>query len=137
MGRGSVVGSVSTTESQGRVAQWLPWLSLVDRVVLGIVWIYSVSFKLSHPTTFERAIRAYRLVPEAAVVPIAFGVPVFEVVVGLFFLIGLGVRVAAVISLVRMVIFTAAIVSAWARGLQIDCGCFGGGGFATSGTTYV
>jgi len=27
-----------------------------------------------------------------------------------------------------MVLFIGAIASAWARGLSIDCGCFGGGG---------
>lgn len=135
--RGSVVGLLPATGSRGHAAGWVPWLSLVVRLALAGVWIYATSFKLTDPQAFIRAIRAYRLVPEATVVPIGYGVPVFEVVVGLFFLIGLSIRAAAVISLVRLVIFTAAIVSAWARGLQIDCGCFGGGGFAASGTHYL
>ena len=34
-----------------------------------------------------------------------------------------------------MVVFIAAVASAWARGLAIDCGCFGGGGRVDPGQT--
>lgn len=34
-----------------------------------------------------------------------------------------------------MVVFIAGIVSAWARGLNIDCGCFGTGGPVAPGET--
>ena len=35
---------------------------------------------------------------------------------------------AAIIGTAVMIIFIAAIASVWARGILIDCGCFGGGG---------
>jgi hypothetical protein len=38
------------------------------------------------------------------------------------------VRPAAVAGGAIMLVFTAALASVWARGLLIDCGCFGGGG---------
>ena len=34
-----------------------------------------------------------------------------------------------------MIVFIAAISQAWARGLSIDCGCFGGGGTVDPGET--
>jgi hypothetical protein len=34
----------------------------------------------------------------------------------------------AVVSALLFIAFIGGISSAWARGLQIDCGCFGGGG---------
>jgi hypothetical protein len=34
-----------------------------------------------------------------------------------------------------MLIFVIAISQAWARGLSIDCGCFGGGGKVAPGET--
>jgi hypothetical protein len=34
-----------------------------------------------------------------------------------------------------MVVFLVGVGSAWARGLQIDCGCFGGGGEVAAGRT--
>ena len=37
-----------------------------------------------------------------------------------------------------MMVFIAAISQAWARGLTIDCGCFGGGGqVAANETKYL
>ena len=54
--------------------------------------------------------------------------PVLEVVVGLCLVLGLLTRGAAVVSALLFVAFIVGIASAWARGLQIDCGCFGGGG---------
>ena len=55
--------------------------------------------------------------------------------VGLCLLCGLVTRVAAVVSAVLQLAFIIGISSAWARGLQIDCGCFGGGGGPTANAT--
>jgi protein-disulfide isomerase/uncharacterized membrane protein YphA (DoxX/SURF4 family) len=134
-----VVGQARAThtDNQERPSGWLPWVSLVTRVALAATWFYSAVAKMAAPETFIRAIRAYRLVPESWAVPLGYGVPVLELVMGIFFLVGFSIRASAVISCLRIIVFTTAIVSAWARGLQIDCGCFGGGGFATQGTQYL
>ena len=50
-------------------------------------------------------------------------------------IVGFGVRAAAVAAGVSMVVFIAAVASAWVRGLAIDCGCFGGGGQVAPGQT--
>ncbi len=71
---------------------------------------------------------AYRLLPEVLVAPIAFGPPALEISVGLLLLTGAFVRAAAIAAAVLLTVFIAAVASAWARGLSIDCGCFGGGG---------
>ena len=42
--------------------------------------------------------------------------------------LGLFTRPVAVVSTLLMVAFVIGIAQAWARGLTIDCGCFGGGG---------
>ena len=54
--------------------------------------------------------------------------PVVEVVVGAAWCSGLLTRGAAVVSALLFVAFIIGIASAWARGIKIDCGCFGGGG---------
>ena len=105
-----------------------PWLGLVARVGLGLVWIAAGALKLPDPAAAERAVRAYRLLPEGLVGPAAFGLPAVEIVLGLALVLGVVVRWAAVGSAVLLVVLVAAVGSAWARGLQIDCGCFGGGG---------
>ena len=55
--------------------------------------------------------------------------PILEVVIGVMLVLGVLVRLAGVVSAVLFVAFIVGIASAWARGLQIDCGCFGGGGY--------
>ena len=47
---------------------------------------------------------------------------------GVCLVLGLLTRAAAVLSALLFVAFIVGIASAWARGLQIECGCFGGGG---------
>jgi uncharacterized membrane protein YphA (DoxX/SURF4 family) len=106
----------------------LPWVSTASRLVLGAVWIVAGALKLPDPAAAERAVRAYRLLPEGLVAPVAFGLPAIEICLGLLLLAGVAVRTAAVASAVLLAVFIAAVGSAWARGLAIDCGCFGGGG---------
>ena len=80
--------------------------------------------------------RAYRILPEALVKPFAWGLPMVEVALGALLVVGLGSRIAAGISGVVLLMFIAGIASVWARGLQIDCGCFGGGGFSAHVTGW-
>jgi uncharacterized membrane protein YphA (DoxX/SURF4 family) len=54
--------------------------------------------------------------------------PWLEVGLGILLLLGIAVRISAFLGGALMVLFIAAISQAWARGLSIDCGCFGGGG---------
>jgi uncharacterized membrane protein YphA (DoxX/SURF4 family) len=105
-----------------------PWLATAARLVVGGVFVVAGALKLPDPAAAVRAVRAYRLLPESLVAPVAFGLPVGEIAIGLALLAGVFVRTAAIASAVLLVVFIAGVASAWARGLQIDCGCFGGGG---------
>jgi uncharacterized membrane protein YphA (DoxX/SURF4 family) len=111
------------------------WAATAARLLLGGVLVVAGALKVPDPAAAVRAVRAYRLLPEVLVGPVAFGLPVLEIAVGLALLVGVAVRTAAVAAAVLMVAFIAAVGSAWARGLQIDCGCFGGGGQVAAGRT--
>jgi uncharacterized membrane protein YphA (DoxX/SURF4 family) len=104
------------------------WFGLVARLVTGGVWIVSGAIKLPHPDDSVRAVRAYDLLPEAVVPAVGHLLPVLEVVIGLCLVLGVVVRWTSVVSALLFVAFIIGISSAWARGLSIDCGCFGGGG---------
>jgi uncharacterized membrane protein YphA (DoxX/SURF4 family) len=112
-----------------------PWLATVARLVLGGVFVVAGVLKIPDPAAAVRAVRAYRLLPESLVAPVAFGLPVLEIAVGLALLLGVFVRTAAIASAVLLVVFLVGVGSAWARGLQIDCGCFGNGGQVAAGQT--
>jgi len=111
------------------------WLATAARLVVGGVFVVAGALKLPDPAAAVRAVRAYRLLPEALVAPVAFGLPVVEIAVGLALLLGVFVRTAAIASSVLLVVFIVGVGSAWARGLQIDCGCFGNGGQVAAGQT--
>jgi uncharacterized membrane protein YphA (DoxX/SURF4 family) len=105
------------------------------RLLLGAVFVVAGVLKLPDPAAAVRAVRAYQLLSESLVGPVAFGLPVLEIAVGLALLLGVFVRTAAIASVLLLAVFIGAVGSAWARGLQIDCGCFGNGGQVAAGET--
>lgn len=108
--------------------RWARWVSLLARLVLAGVWIYAASTKIGRPLTSARAVQAYEIFPFDVAAMIGQALPIIELALGILLLIGLFTRVSAALSLVLLAVFVAGIASAWARGLQIDCGCFGGDG---------
>lgn len=97
------------------------------------MWLTSGLLKAADPLQTVVAVRAYQLLPEAAVTPVANLLPFLEIGLGLLLLTGVGVRLCAIGSAAVLVAFLYGVSSAWARGLSIDCGCFGGGGAADVG----
>ncbi|SHN29022.1 Methylamine utilisation protein MauE [Cryptosporangium aurantiacum] len=129
-------------EVRGHSAAWrrmLPWLPLVARLVLGGVWLWAGAAKATDLDASVRAVRAYRLLPEGAATVIGAGLPWLEIALGLLLVAGVAVRFGALFSAALMVVFLIGIVSAAARGLRIDCGCFGSGGELDAGqsTAYT
>ena len=109
--------------------------STFARVVLCVVWLFSGFIKLSDTQSMVLATRAFDILPEGLVRPVAFTVPLLELVVGILLLLGVVTRLAGFLSAVLVMSFLIAIGSAWVRGLSIDCGCFGGGGAIASDPT--
>jgi uncharacterized membrane protein YphA (DoxX/SURF4 family) len=111
----------------------LAWLSTAGRLLLGAVWLVAGASKITDFDASVRAVRAYRLLPETAAQVVGAGLPVVELLLGVLLVVGAGVRAAAAVSAVLMLAFVVGIASAWARGLRIDCGCFGSGGELAAG----
>lgn len=120
-------------------AQVRPWLATGARLLLAGVWVWAGLAKIGDPAASVRAVRAYRLLPEWLAQGVGYGLPFLELTLAALLLAGLAVRVSAAVSAGLLVVFLAGIVSAAARGLQIECGCFGGGGDLAAGqsTAYT
>ncbi len=101
------------------------YVLLAARLIVGTVFIVASIDKISVPDAFAESIHAYRLVPDAAVNVLALIIPWLELLCGVFLVAGVKLRAGTLLSLVLLVIFTLAIISALVRGLNIDCGCFG------------
>ena len=65
------------------------------------------------------------MLPHTFVAPFAYALPFVELALGLYLAFGFLVRPAAALATVLMAVFIAAEAQAWARGLTLDCGCFG------------
>lgn len=108
------------------------------RVGLAAVWLVSGLLKAVDPDQTYVAVRAYDVLPKVGVTVVAGVLPWFELALGLLLLLGVGTRIVAWLSVGLLLVFLAGVGQAWARGLSIDCGCFGGGGAVAPGQTqYV
>ncbi|HEU0194206.1 MAG TPA: MauE/DoxX family redox-associated membrane protein [Gaiellales bacterium] len=100
-------------------------LGLAARLAAGGIWLAAGVAKALDFDSFRVQIEGYDVLPHAAVSWVAYGLPLLEIALGAYLILGLLVRPAAWLSLGLLVVFIAAQAQAWARGLAIDCGCFG------------
>lgn len=113
-------------------------IGTVARFGLAAVFLVSGLLKAVDPDQTYIAVRAYDVLPDVGVEVVAALLPWVELALGLLLLAGVGTRLVAALSAALLLVFVAGVVQAWARGLSIDCGCFGGGGAVEPGeTTYV
>ena len=112
-----------------------PWIGLVCRLTLGGVLFVAGYLKIDKLEVSQMAVRSYELLPIPIANFLGQTLPFFEVVIGLLLILGAATRAVAALGGFTMFIFIIAIGQAWARGLNIDCGCFGGGGTVAPGET--
>jgi uncharacterized membrane protein YphA (DoxX/SURF4 family) len=105
------------------------------RLGLAAVWLISGAIKAADPNQTYAAVKAYKVLPDGLVSPVAGAMPFLELAFGLLVLFGIGTRLLGVLSALLLLVYIAGVAQSWARGLTIDCGCFGGGGEVSAGQT--
>lgn len=121
----------------------LRWFLLVARLMLGGIFLYAVFAKINYPPgnflsfdlgnwklaldIFAIAVNGYGVLPDWAVMPVAYGVPMLETVLALLLISGIGLRWSATASSALLLFFFALMTRAYLLGMSIDCGCFGPG----------
>jgi uncharacterized membrane protein YphA (DoxX/SURF4 family) len=110
-------------------------IGTLARLGLAAVFLVSGGLKAVDPDQTYVAVRAYHVLPPTGVEVVATLLPWLEIAVGVLLLVGVGTRVVATVGVVMLLGFVAGVTQAWARGLSIDCGCFGGGGVVDPGRT--
>ena len=113
----------------------LDGIGTLARLGLAAVWLTSGLLKAVDPAQTYVAVRAYDVLSKDVVGVVAGVLPWLEIALGLLLLVGIGTRAVAVLSGLLLLAFVAGVSQAWARGLSIDCGCFGGGGAVAPGQT--
>jgi len=102
-----------------------PYLLLLVRCFLGVVFIVAAIDKIALPEAFAISIEAYKLLPIQAINVVALIVPWVELVCGLFLIADVMKRASAALLSALLIVFIVALISALLRELKIDCGCFG------------
>ncbi len=123
-------GVMAATYSGGVLrSAGLRWAGLAARLVVGLVWIWAGLLKVGDPASSVTAVRAYQLLPPSTAEVVGRALPMVEVIVGACLVLGLLTRVSGVVSALLQAAFIIGIASVWARGISINCGCFGNGGY--------
>ncbi len=98
------------------------------RFALAALFIYSGAGKAWDPAAFASDIANYHITPWIITAAVALYLPWLEILAGAGLLFH-GCRSGALLIVSALLfVFCGALLSAWFRGLDIHCGCFGGGG---------
>ncbi len=100
-------------------------LNVLLRLLVGSAFVVAGALKVADPAKFALDVSHYRLVPYELINLVAILLPWIEITAGFFVLAGIRLRAAALVITSLTVMFLVLIVSALARGLNIECGCFG------------
>ena len=103
----------------------IQWKSLMVGVILVVLFTYAGVIKMIRPDKFLADVESYRMIPYEMAWLVSLYLPPLEIVSGLSLLIPIFRKVTAGLLLLLMGLFVIAIAVAWARGLDISCGCFG------------
>lgn len=113
-----------------KVFSWIhgPVAVLLIRIIVGGFFVIAGAAKLGQPTGFfSDQIESYGILAQSLVLPLAHVLPWLEIFSGLFFLVGLFSRWAAILLGGQLAIFSVVISSAMFRGAAPEnCGCLPG-----------
>ena len=98
---------------------------LVLRVILGGILLVAGGLKVAHPAELAAAIAGFRLLPAGIVGPLALALPLIELLLGGYLVVGLFTRAIAAIATAQFLIYAGAVASAVVRHIPANCGCFG------------
>ena len=95
------------------------------RVIIAIVFLAAAIPKAIHFDNTVLSITQYDIFEYTASTALAYLLITAEVIIAVSMILGLGVRLGAGLSAFLLCVFIVGIAQAWARGISLDCGCFG------------
>lgn len=101
-------------------------ISLICRLGLALVFLYASWDKVWDPAAFAQSVAQYDVLPLWAVNSLSAFLAWLELWLGLFLLLGILTRAAALWACLLMALFTGLMIYAGLTGAGYDCGCFPG-----------
>ena len=104
------------------------WLLIAGRLTLAGIFLYAGYEKFRAPwLQFAISVDSFKAVPDSWIEPIARTLPICEILLGVALLSSLLARWFSLIATLLLTLFLSVGIRAYAKGLQVDCGCFGAG----------
>lgn len=94
------------------------------RLIVGGVFLYATIDKLFNQEEFSKAIYNYKFLPEGLINIFAIVIPYLELITAVLMILGIFLRGSSFLITLLLVMFIIALTQAYARGLDISCGCF-------------
>lgn len=95
------------------------------RLVVGGVFVWAGLLKIVEPLEFAQDIKNYQILSQGISFFLALVLPWIEVISGALLILGLFRRASALVISGFLAAFLILILVTIARGIDIDCGCFG------------
>jgi uncharacterized membrane protein YphA (DoxX/SURF4 family) len=104
-------------------------LLIAGRLGIAVIFLYAGIAKVREPwLQFAVSIETFKIVPESWLEPLARYLPWFEIALGIVLISGMLARWFSLIAAGMLTWFLFIGIRAVAKGLTVDCGCFGSGG---------
>ena len=98
------------------------WVYRLLKIIIGGVFAYSGAVKVMDVKGFARMVSQYELVPDELLAPVAYGLPVLELLAGIGLILEIPGALTAISGMLTM--FIGVLWYGVLKGLDIDCGCF-------------
>ena len=101
------------------------YLLLIARLIISGTFLLAALPKIQDPVAFNASVEGFRVISGGLAIWVALVLPWLELVIGFGLLIPLIRRSSGILISILLIAFIGLHASAWIRGLDISCGCFG------------
>lgn len=108
----------------------------VSRLLYGLVGAFfgiAALVKIADPEAFFSSLLTYQVFPRELALGLALYAPLLELIVAVCLIVGFWRAGASLLTAFMLLLFIALVVQGLARGLELDCGCFGSNQLQTPG----
>jgi uncharacterized membrane protein YphA (DoxX/SURF4 family) len=114
------------------------FLLIAGRLGIAVIFLYAGIAKVREPwLQFAVSIETFKIVPESWLEPLARYLPWCEIALGIALISGILARWFSLIATGMLTWFLFIGIRAVAKGLTVDCGCFGSGGGGIDAKWFV
>jgi uncharacterized membrane protein YphA (DoxX/SURF4 family) len=94
----------------------------------GFLLVFSSLDKITHPVAFAGMVENYQVIGKSLSLWVAVWLPATEILLGFMLILGLWTEAGLLLNAALMSGFLLLVSQAYLRGLDIECGCYGGEG---------